>query len=245
MRRYLIDSETLRIPSYPAMLYLGLVLGVVAGNVGAHHARLDPFRVFVATYLLLIPALIGARALFVASRWSIFVVDPPRIWRRSEGGMALYGGLPVALLASVPTLAALRLPFAVFWDVASFTILTGMIFARIGCLLNGCCAGRPSNGWLCLWLPNARGEWSRRWPTQLFEAAWATVVLFVAALMWPHRPFPGALFLLVVVAYTFGRLLLESTREALPQAKDSNLQRAVSASFMVTALVLLVVGWRM
>ncbi len=123
------------------MLYFGLVAGVVAGNAAAHAARIDAFRAFVATLVLIVPALIGARLFYATTHWRLYRQSPRRIWNRRDGGATMYGGLPIALLLSVPLLAALRLPFGAFWDVAAFTILVGMIFVRIGCLMNGCCAG--------------------------------------------------------------------------------------------------------
>ena len=126
------------------MLYLGLVAGVTAGNLAAHAAGADAFRVFVATLILIPPALAGARVLYVGSHWEHYRSRKERVWDRREGGMAMYGGMPVMILLSIPLLAALKVGIGVFWDVASFTIMTGIVFAKIGCLLNGCCAGRPS-----------------------------------------------------------------------------------------------------
>jgi len=112
------------------MLYTGLVLGMVASNYAAHVAALDAFRVFVGTFILIIPALAGARLLHVASHWDFYRACPSRIWDLNEGGMAQYGGILLAVPLSVPFLSAMRLPFGTFWDVASFTILIGMIFTR-------------------------------------------------------------------------------------------------------------------
>jgi prolipoprotein diacylglyceryltransferase len=154
------------------MLYFGLVAGVVAGNAAAHASRIDAFRVFVATHILIVPALAGARLFYVATHWPVYRHDLRRIWNRGEGGFAQYGGLIVMLPLSVPVLAALQLPFGAFWDVAAFTILVGMIITRIGCLMNGCCAGRPSRMWGSVYLPNHLGVWERRIPTQCLEAVW-------------------------------------------------------------------------
>jgi len=126
--------------SYPAMLYLGLVAGVVAGNAAAHAAGVNAFRVFLATLILMVPALIGARLLYVAANWIHYRKKPPQIWDRNKGGMAMFGGLLLALPLSVPLLRVLRLSLGAFWDVATFTILVGMIITRGGCLMNGCCA---------------------------------------------------------------------------------------------------------
>ncbi len=238
MRRILFQWRGIIIPSYRAMLYSGLVAGIVAGNVAAHTAGMDAFRVFVATLVLLVPALLGARLLFVATHWELFPRNLRRILNSSEGGAAMYGGLPPALLVSIPLLAAMHVPLGAFWDVASFTILTGMIFARIGCLLNGCCAGRCSNSWLAVRLPNIAGVWDKRIPTQYLEAGWALFLLFSAAAIWRWLTFPGALFLLVVAGYSIGRLVLESTREVRQGVRGFTIHHAISFVLLVLSLTL-------
>ena len=116
--------------------------------------------------------------------WRAYRREPWRIWRRSDGGAAMYGAVPCMVLASMPLLAVLQLPFGAFWDVATFCILIGMIFTRIGCLLNGCCSGRPSEGRWALLLADHRGIQRRRIPTQLLEAGWAALLL---AWVWAMR----------------------------------------------------------
>lgn len=217
------------------MLYVGLVVGVAAGNIAAHAAGLDAFRVYVATLLLIPPSLVGARLLHVFTHWDIYRNDRKRIWNRNEGGQAQYGGLAVMVPLSFPLLAVLDLPLGGFWDVSSFTILVGMIFTRVGCLLNGCCAGRPS-GIFGVHLPNARGVWEKRIPTQILEALWATILLIAATLVWQFLPFPGALFLFVVAGYAVGRLLLESARERAPGARGFTIHHAISLGMIALSV---------
>ncbi len=88
------------------MLYVGCVFGIVGGNAAAHASGLDAFRVWVATFVLLSVALVGARLLFVVTHWSFFRNDLRRIWDRTEGGAAQYGGLLLARTGVVA--AALR-----------------------------------------------------------------------------------------------------------------------------------------
>jgi len=242
MRRKLFEWQGVTIWSYPAMLYVGLVAGVVVGNVAAHATNINAFRVFVATILLITVALLGARLLYVVSNWNLYRHDLARVWNRNEGGFAMLGGLPLALLVSVPLLAAFQLSFGGFWDVTAFTILVGMAITRIGCLLNGCCSGRASQSWIGVNLPNHQGVWKRRIPTQCLEAAWAVVLLLAAAATWRWFPFPGALFLGVMAGYGAGRLILESTRE---QSRPGGITagHAISAVMVVSALVILVVMW--
>src|SRR5690348_14105542 len=100
MRRVLFSWRGLKIYAYPFMLYLGLTFGVMAGTYAATQRGLNPARSYIAMLLLSASALAGARLLFVAANWRIYRHEPRRIWKRSEGGYALYGGLLLALLLS-------------------------------------------------------------------------------------------------------------------------------------------------
>jgi prolipoprotein diacylglyceryltransferase len=144
--------------------------------------------------------------------WPTYRRDPRRIWRRPEGGMAMYGAVPTTLPVSLPLLAWLAVPYWEFWDVSVFCILVIMIAARLGCFLHACCSGRVSDGWLALRLPDTDGVRARRVPTQLLEIAWTLVLLAGAIVAWPHLETPGTLFLATVAGYGLGRLALQPTR---------------------------------
>src|SRR4030095_1311118 len=213
MRRVLIKMGNVTIYSYPVMLYFGLVLGLFAQHYAANAIQLNPTRTTIATLILFIPTLVGARLLFVLAHWNFYRREPHRIWRTAEGGLAMYGGILLAVLLSIPLLATLEMPWGAFWDVTSFTILIGVIVTRVGCFLNGCCGGRPRSGPFTFYLPDQHGVWSHRTPTQLLEAAWALIVLIVGVQIWPVLVEPGALFLYMMGAYGAGRIWLESTRQ--------------------------------
>ena len=213
MRRVLVSWHGVDVYSYPALLYLGLTCGVYAGYGAAASMQLDPDRVTVAILVLLVPALAGARLWFVLTHWEAFRDEPGRIWRRADGGAALVGGLLLAVAVSPAVLAELGLPFAAFWDAATFTMLVGMIFTRVGCLLNGCCAGRPSDGRLALHLPDHEGRWERRHPVQLFELATAATLLAGALAIAAAGAFPGAIFLFALAAYGCARTILDPLRQ--------------------------------
>ncbi len=240
MRRILFELNGIKIYSYPAMLYLGLNLGMVAENFAAKAAHLDTLNIFIATLLLLIPALVGARLLHVATHWQAYRRAPERIWRQAEGGAALYGAVPFMLIASVPLLNAFRIPFGSFWDVATISILVGMIFTRIGCLLNGCCSGRASNSLFAMYLPNHNGVWQRRIPTQLLEAGWGLLLLVAVIFLWNVSPFPGAIFLFVLVGYSLGRFAFEWTRQEQDRIGRLTVHQAISLILVLIPLILLV-----
>jgi phosphatidylglycerol:prolipoprotein diacylglycerol transferase len=229
--------------SYPAMLYLGLVAGTVAGNIAAHEAGINAFRLFVATILLMIAALIGARLAHVLSHWQIYRRSLRRIWDRNDGGYAQDGGIVLVVFLSVPLIAALELPLGASLDAGVFTMLVIPIFARIGCVLNGCCVGRPTSSRFSTRLSDHRGVWERRIPCQFLEATWAAVLLVFAVTIWPWMPFPGALFLLLAAIYNAGRVVLLSLRDSPSDAYRPALQHAISISMIVLPLAAFVRLW--
>jgi phosphatidylglycerol:prolipoprotein diacylglycerol transferase len=243
MRRILFSWRGFNIYSYPAMLYVGLLAGVFAGAWAAQRSGMSADRFVIAITLLLIPALAGSRLYFVLTRWDLYRHDPARIWRRTEGGMSMYGGFILAVPLSIPLLRLLGLPFAGFWDAAALTILLGMAFTRIGCFLNGCCGGRSSEAWFALSLPDHHGIWRRRIPTQLMEMAFALLLFGVALALRGAAPFPGAIFCLVLAGYAAGRWVLESLRDDETGGWDKMTMQATSALLVLAALIGLAFIW--
>jgi phosphatidylglycerol:prolipoprotein diacylglycerol transferase len=236
-----------RVSIYTVMMYFGAVSGILVGTRWAAAHGLDASRVSVAMILLLVPALTGARLLFVATHRDLFRRHQHTIFPRTQAGAALYGGLILAMPFSYVVLPILRLDFRRFWDSAAIAMLVGMIFAKFGCLLNGCCAGRPWRG------TNARGGdgravrmtdriveavTMRRFPSQIIEAALAGTVLFLSLRAASGSRDAGTLFLSAVAGYGAGRWLLEPARDRVDRVRGVSVNRAVSASTAILAA-----GW--
>ena len=197
-------------------------------------------RVMVASLLLLVPALGGARLLHVLLHWRTFLKHPRPIWRLSEGGAALYGGLILMLPLSLPLLSALRVSVGGFWDTASITMLVALVFTRIGCLLNGCCGGRLSNCPIALELADRVGEYRRRRSAttgRRFRPIWRCSSSF------GRRLLRGAIFLCVLAAYAFARFVLEGLREHQDMVGRISLHRAISGACVVTSAITFVIAW--
>jgi phosphatidylglycerol---prolipoprotein diacylglyceryl transferase len=239
MRPVLLSWHGLNLYSYPLFLYLGLVAGVFAGAWAAPEVGLPPDRVVTATLILLVPALVGARLAYVLGRIDLYRREPRRILQRWQGGAVMYGGFLLAVPVSIPLLHLLGLPFLAYWDTATLTILAGMILTRLGCLLNGCCAGRPTAGRIGLSLPDSTGVWCRRVPTQLFEACSAALIFVGAVVLAPREPFPGAVFLAALIVYASTRIALDLTRAGPRRSGRLTVAQLVSAALAVAALAAL------
>jgi prolipoprotein diacylglyceryltransferase len=245
IRPILFTFRGIRVPSYPALMYIGMVLGIAATNVAANSMGLNAARVYVATLLLIPIGLIGARLLFVGLHWEDFRGRLTMIWRRGASGSAVFGGIVLVIVVSVPLLVILGIPHAAFWDVASFTFLFGAMFTRVGCLLNGCCGGRASDSRFTLSLPDELGVWKKRFPAQLFASFWAGILVFPASLLLSRQPFTGAVFLFTLGAYSLGRVALENIRvtEVNPINPVQKLHRLSQLLLAAVPIIVLVALW--
>ncbi len=124
----------------------------------------------------------------------------------------------------------------------AIALLVGMIFTRTGCALQGCCAGRPSQSWLAIKMPNAQGVWCRRLPFPLFEVCVAAVTLTVCT-EFLGKASGGCLFLGSLAMYASGRWLLEPTREKVDRVRGWSVHRIISTMLVALALTGILVIW--
>lgn len=237
-------GETLRSPRpgvlwYPTMLFTGMTIGVLLGTLFAQRRGLPADRAFVGFTVLLVPALLGARALHVLKLWPRYRANPRLILSRDDAGLALYGGLILTLLVSWPLLAALELPAAKFWDGATVVILVGMVFTKVGCHLNGCCAGRKTTGRWSVQLRRDRPG-TRRTPAQLLESGLALTLLLILVPATTAFGFDGSLFWSASLGYAAGRFFLEGMRDTFDRRRLFNSNRWISVVLGSAALVALI-----
>lgn len=174
-----------------------------------------------------------------------------RFW---SGGLTYYGGLIAASLAAWLLLRRDRFPFLRAADMAGMAIAVGLVCGRLGCLLGGCCFGRPLDGPLGLVFPpyspaseaEAKlGELAHRGlpslgvhPTQLYESlgAWLLALLLVFA-RHPKKRFDGQVFLEFLGGYAVLRFVIEFFRA--DDRGGIDVGAALSTSQWIGVLVLL------
>jgi len=133
----------------------------------------------------------------------------------------LLGGGLVALLY----IRWYKAPLGRVLDLGVLALPLAQAIARLGCAAAGCCYGLPTDSWLGVYLPDDRGLWAMRYPTQLLAAA-ANLAIFVTLLVvdtWLGKrrgsargatwPFDGLLALLYVLLFSLKRLALASMRQ--------------------------------
>jgi phosphatidylglycerol:prolipoprotein diacylglycerol transferase len=199
------------ISSFRALQYLGAVAALVLGADASRRVGEDPNAFLVSGFFLFIVALISAHAgpAVVSGRLG------RRAWLMPREGSGFLFALPiVALLAPLIAWGA-GSSVAHFMDSAAVGAAAGVVCGRIGCLLHGCCGGRPTTGRLGILLTDVYGVHARRLPTQLLDAGWAGLVLCGLLVTLGHLP-PGVCFVAGATLYGAGRFATEFTRQRRP-----------------------------
>jgi phosphatidylglycerol:prolipoprotein diacylglycerol transferase len=97
----------------------------------------------IALYCL-IAGVIGSRAFYVIHHLDQFQRRWSSIFGIWQGGLEFYGGVIFALPVIVLYLRHNKLPIRRYLDILAIGLMLGVAFGRIGCFLNGCCFGKPT-----------------------------------------------------------------------------------------------------
>ena len=158
--------------SYGLMLALALLVTTwlacrVARRGAVQDVPMSVDQIMDFSCLSLLGGIFGARLLFVILQWEFYARSPeqvPAIWR---GGLVWYGGFLGSLAVGWGYTRAKRIAFLRMTDQFIPFLALGHAIGRLGCFLNGCCYGRPTERWCGVLFP---GHAEAVLPTQLFEA---------------------------------------------------------------------------
>ena len=200
------------IKAYGTMLIVAFAAGAWFVSRYGDRRVLLPAEVVDMAVWALIGAILGSRIIFVALDWPTYAARPQHILNVWEGGLSFHGGLLGAMLAGLLFAHLRHKSFLRMADLCAPGIALGYAFARIGCFLNGCCHGHPSNLPWAMVFPH--GEINDRpvHPTQLYALVASLAIMWCLIRLRPVLRFKGEVFAAYLFLYSIARFLLEFTR---------------------------------
>jgi phosphatidylglycerol:prolipoprotein diacylglycerol transferase len=216
----LFSLGPLTIYSYGVLLAAAYLVGLGMAVRRAKAAGLDGNRVLDLGIWVIIAALVGAKALLFIVDFEHFTSSWTEFTSLLRSGGVFYGGLIAAVVVCIYQLRKHRLPLWTSGDLFAPGIALGYMVGRLGCLMAGCCYGRPTDvGWAITFTDPAAALNVGTplnvplHPTQIYESA-AGLVIFVLlmALERRGRPFPGRTFWMFVLLYAVSRFIIEFYR---------------------------------
>jgi len=148
----LVEGAGLPIRGYGVMMLVGVVAGVGLAMQRAQAARIDPEKILSLAFWLFAAGIAGARLFHVIEYWDQQYrqpkegpLDPVATFKQviniPAGGLVVYGSLIAGSLALIWFVKKNKLPGLALCDLIAPSMVLGLAFGRIGCLLNGCCFG--------------------------------------------------------------------------------------------------------
>jgi phosphatidylglycerol:prolipoprotein diacylglycerol transferase len=135
----------LTVKSYGLMIVIGFLACVSLIRRLSRDFTSNPQHITNAALYSLIGGVIGARLFFVVHYFDTFKSNPLEIFAIWQGGLELAGGVTAAIIVILLYMWYYKLPIRRYLDVLAIGLMLALAFGRIGCFLNGCCYGKPTN----------------------------------------------------------------------------------------------------
>ncbi len=217
MHPELLSFGPLHVRSYGAMMAIAFLVGTWLSLREAKRLGLDEDRLVNVILIALIASILGARALYVLEHLQEFRSEWGSIVAVWQGGLTLYGGIIAGTLAALVSATRFGLPRWLAADALTPALALGTLFGRLGCYLNGCCYGRPTDGPFGVLFPAdsfAHLEFGTVpvHPSQLYNATAGLLLFLVVWFLRSRLRAPGVLFWTFLALFATVRIPIDMTR---------------------------------
>lgn len=201
---------------YGIFVSLGFLAGLWTASRRALRYNISPETIIDLGPWLLVGAILGARVMYVTTYWNEEFAGRPfsEVFMVQHGGLVYYGGLIGASLACIIYALWKRLPLWRLADVLAPSIALGYFFGRWGCLMNGCCYGRPTDLPWGIQFPAQAGlpYPGPVHPTQIYDSLLNLALYGFLAWLYRHKKFDGQVFAVYLICYSLTRSFVEQFR---------------------------------
>lgn len=200
-------------------------------------AGLSPDFFWEAAPLMILAAVVGARAFYFIFFPDVFFRDPLGAIL-SRGGLVWYGGMIGLILAVWALCRWKRAPFYVFTDAMSPPAALGLAIGRVGCFLAGCCYGGPcALPWAVAYPTGHPTHGAHVHPAPLYESALTLILAWGLTALGRRWRAPGVVSWSFVLGYGLIRFVTESVRgDRLIWLPELNLSASQAISLIGAAL---------
>jgi len=217
MRPILFHLSGHHIHSNHVTLLLAGLLALFVISIEMSRMEEVPGKIWPLLILLIISGLIGARLLYCIDFRVQYMCSLRNIFKFWKGGTALYGGVIFAFITYCIYITWQRLNFWRIGDMLAPGATVFVFVARIGCILVGCCYGKPCSRDLPLAMTfnnysAPAPKFIPLYPTQPLFAATTLLVFVVLWLRRKRKRFEGEIALIGISLYTLFSFFIEFLR---------------------------------
>lgn len=229
----------LTIHTYGVFVAMGFFAGLFVTMRLARTESIPTGLIMDMSFVILLAAIIGSRALYVLMNLSFYLENPIHAFKLWEGGLVFSGGLAASGLVMGWYIHRHGLSWWKTGDLWAPGIAVGQAIGRIGCLMAGCCYGKPANDlpWAVTFTdPSCLAPIGMPLhPTQLYSMISGFVIFLILLILFYRRKFYGQVLIWFVILHSTARLLIERFRGDF---RGSVFDSSVSLTQLVTLLLL-------
>jgi phosphatidylglycerol:prolipoprotein diacylglycerol transferase len=134
-----------------------------------------------------------------------------------HGGLVYYGGLIGASVACVVFARQRKIGLWRLADILAPGVALGSFFGRWGCLMNGCCYGKPTTMPWGIQFPVGHETYPHYvHPTEIYDSLLNLALFAFLAWFYKRRKFDGQVFGLYLICYAVLRSFVELFRGDYP-----------------------------
>lgn len=211
------------IRSYGVMLAVAFLIGIIWARKRAVKSGIPPGHIIDLSFIVLISSIIGSRLFYVIYHLDEFgdnlldIINPFQGGTVGISGLSMMGGVILALVSAYLFFVIRRLkPWGIL-DAMMPMFALGIGIARVGCFLNGCCYGLPTDSHPgVIFPPNSAAGFhfpdTPLIPVQLYSSLAGVGILLIV--LWSERfkKFDGQSFWLTIALYAVWRFVIDSFR---------------------------------
>lgn len=247
MRPFIFYSPDFSIPSFAFSLMLASLVATTVCYKMAPRRGLSQVVVLDLAIIGTIMAVIGGRLFHVVvEEWAYYLEHPTHIYQIWRGGFVSYGAF---LGLGTGWFVYLKLRKLDTLRYIDHVVLFGgpliILFVRMGCLLAGCCFGKPSPfdrfEYLLFIVFNNRSSdagyyhpGEHLWPTQIWAMGYSIIIFLICYWVEGRAKFKGQVTLVFLMTYAVFRFALEIFRG--DESRGVYFNNAISTA-QITSLV--------
>ncbi len=227
MHSVLFKIGPVPIRAYGLMLWFALIAALVRTLRASKRSGLTSEQVVDISLYALLSGIVFAHLASIMLDLPYYLRYPSEItglWTgmfAAEGGLrglSFHGGFVGGMLAAYVYARRKGLFFLDVIDLFSPGLALGYGIARIGCFLNGCCYGAPTDvPWAVRFVidPHSHQLTEPSHPTQIYSMLASLAIFGILVLIEKRRRFGGQVFLSYVALYAVYRFLIEFMRKGV------------------------------
>jgi len=233
--------DTITVYSYGVMIALGALLGFAYTTWQAKKQLKIPFETTNELILfILVFSIIGGKFFVIFEDFSGFLNDPGQLFRNFSSGFVFFGSLLFAIPTMLIFFRVKKIPTLPMLDIMAITTCIVHGTGRIGCFFAGCCHGVPHDGIFSVVftdpLCQAEPLNTPLHPTQLYSMVMIYGIMIFLLVLSGKKQFNGQIFLLYLILYSIGRMVIEIFRGDL--SRGYVIQNMITNSQFISIVVI-------